>query len=1012
MAATSYTFLPWARRGLAARTAPAAADAPLPAHAKVTVGVTLTSLPESRYELTVHGPGDVLGVDPRLIIRTDPRPDSSDVEPNYLPLIEFDPPDFPWLFTPASAGPDDRLRPWCVLVVVDLSVVDPPRAEPGRPLPVLDVPAAVAGTELPDLAESWAWAHAQLIAPDGEDPAAALTGRPAMNVSRLLAPRRLEPAKRYAACLVPAFDAGVTSGLGGRPGGPEDPGAPLRPAWSAPPGADVTLPVYYHWGFSTGVAGDFEQLARRLRAFPVPAGAGGEPMFIGAAGPELPALPPADPAAYLPMDGALRTWQGSPGTLSDVPAPVQGGLRAALDAAAEQAAVGSTPTTPVLGPPVYGGWHARQHTVPADQPHWLLELNLDPRCRAAAGIGAEIVRQNQEQFVQWCWEQVEQVLETNRQLSAARLSMEALTRVHARHFAPLPEDRLLQLTAPLHSRARDTDVTVAASITDASVPDAAGDPALRRLTSPQRPVLRAAVGRTAPSAPFARQGGWSPRVRLVGRLAAPGGGLEVDPTNSVPHGLLGLPAMAAVPVDPAAETVDLTPIGLPVLVPRVLVNQVRNDTATVTTDPHPQLGHRDDLAAGVLGAQHVQWARDLQREVNSPWYSVYDVFGLIQQSARIIDPATIERLVAAVSHVADTEVVVGSPPPPFEALGMNTVGQALLTRTDPRVSVPSRLAGMVTLGTGTGLAAGAALAAGTALAAGMALGDASPGLTVAATLDRVLTAPRIDIPVYGYLARLGPERFLPGVGEIADDSITVLESNPRFVEALLVGLNDEMNRELLWRGFPTDQRGTPFRRFWDRPAADGAGTDIDAIHTWPAANGLGANGPGDPAGQVALLVRGQLLRRYPNTCLYAWRAHDGRLVEAPAVPDDLRTPVFAGMLGTDTMFVGFDLTGAELNQGEGWFFVLQEQPTEPRFGFDEFTGPGPLPALTAWSDATWQHTATPPGRYLRITGNPLSGTAIGDVRFADHAAHLAAVTNQQPMRIALHAGGLPELERT
>ena len=39
----------------------------------------------------------------------------------------------------------------------------------------------------------------------------------------------------------------------------------------------------------------------------------------------------------------------------------------------------------------------------------------------------------------------------------------------------------------------------------------------------------------------------------------------------------------------------------------------------------------------------------------------------------------------------------------------------------------------------------------------------------------------------------------------------VLETNPKFVEAFMVGLNTEMSHELLWRGFPTDQRGTYFR---------------------------------------------------------------------------------------------------------------------------------------------------------------------------------------------------------
>ena len=44
--------------------------------------------------------------------------------------------------------------------------------------------------------------------------------------------------------------------------------------------------------------------------------------------------------------------------------------------------------------------------------------------------------------------------------------------------------------------------------------------------------------------------------------------------------------------------------------------------------------------------------------------------------------------------------------------------------------------------------------------------------------------------------------------------------------------------------------------------------------------------------------------------MYAWRARDGLLVDPPA-PDDLRSPVFAGVLGTDTTFVGFDLGAAD-----------------------------------------------------------------------------------------------------
>jgi hypothetical protein len=203
------------------------------------------------------------------------------------------------------------------------------------------------------------------------------------------------------------------------------------------------------------------------------------------------------------------------------------------------------------------------------------------------------------------------------------------------------------------------------------------------------------------------------------------------------------------------------------------------------------------------------------------------------------------------------------------------------------------------------------------------------GTTVAPTYDRVLAAPALDAPVFRYLARLDASRFMPGVGDIPAESIMLLETNPRFIEALLVGLNSEMNRELLWREFPTDQRGTPFKHFWGW--SDG-GADIAPIHTWPATNPLGSNTRAGKGGQIVMLIRGRLLQRYPNTSIYAWRASVRKLVNPPA--DGPQAPVFSGVLGSDIAFAGFDLTDADLRRSDGWFFVLQEQPTEARFGFD------------------------------------------------------------------------------
>jgi hypothetical protein len=163
--------------------------------------------------------------------------------------------------------------------------------------------------------------------------------------------------------------------------------------------------------------------------------------------------------------------------------------------------------------------------------------------------------------------------------------------------------------------------------------------------------------------------------------------------------------------------------------------------------------------------------------------------------------------------------------------------------------------------------------------------------------DEIKYYPRIDVPMYRPLKELGDECFVPNLNLIERDSVVALETNQDFIESYMVGVNHEFSRELLWREYPTDQRGTCFRQFWDvashydptQPGADALRDklyDIPPIHTWPRASKLGEHdnrqtAPGTERNEIVLAIRGELLKKYPTTVVYAhaakWATKDGHI---------------------------------------------------------------------------------------------------------------------------------------
>ena len=221
------------------------------------------------------------------------------------------------------------------------------------------------------------------------------------------------------------------------------------------------MPVYFHWEFSTGPVGDIEMLARRLRT---PKKYAGDATLIAS----LKRIGEQDVAVdadHLLFNGEQpdqTIFEGAMVSLNFQPTPPNGTFASRLQDMLNSGEASSTTgaelpnDVPTLSPPIYGEHPAKRHTVDATKvsQHWLDGLNCQPRYRLASGWGAEVVRQNQDEFMQAAWEQVGDVLAAERAFSLARLSRDVLKRIEARHLAKLPPERLLAILSLARVRIR------------------------------------------------------------------------------------------------------------------------------------------------------------------------------------------------------------------------------------------------------------------------------------------------------------------------------------------------------------------------------------------------------------------------------------------------------------------------------------------------------------------------------------------------------------------------------
>src|SRR5262249_45483006 len=145
--------------------------------------------------------------------------------------------------------------------------------------------------------------------------------------------------------------------------------------------------------------------------------------------------PPTLFQTTLGLEGALR----APTTISrpkdaDPAKPFFGQLAAVLNLADDRQQASAGAADPVVTPPLYGGKHASRTRVDFALPGWLSFLNRDPRLRVSAGLGTRVIQTNQEDYVARAWAQVTTILDANRRIMLARLTMEAVKRMQTSFF--------------------------------------------------------------------------------------------------------------------------------------------------------------------------------------------------------------------------------------------------------------------------------------------------------------------------------------------------------------------------------------------------------------------------------------------------------------------------------------------------------------------------------------------------------------------------------------------------
>jgi hypothetical protein len=1072
-----YSFLPWLRQGLSSQiieTDNLAAGAGT-ALERAQLNVELTIHADAvegdggndqsiNKVINVLGPGDVLNISERVIVRVNPPKNVNNYEDNNLPYIEFYEEDFLWRYTPASpnAANPKRMRPWIALIVLkDDEFTEKQLADS---LPFITVANDKFTSVFGNPADTWAWGHVHFNELLEEADPAALKTRVTNELhtdsdsalSRLLCPRKLVKNTHYTACVIPAFETGRRTGLGLETTGviAQDSSWIINGQETKPRGFD--FPVYYQWSFHTGMDGDFESLVTILKPIVMEPESGMMPMDVQEVGYGM------DQKMESPtvgMEAALRPpsfetiRKNFPVTTGETEVFEQ--LRKFLNLSPSinrpQNSGGDTAQNPfyevsftddpMIVPPVYGAWHGlAEDLITGNNWPWLLELNLDFRNRAAAGLGTKVIQKRQEILMNRAWQQVGKINEANKKINEALLSKLVNNTFFKKHMIGAKTDKFVRTTGVMQHLVWNEakDATVNSQIEQSVIPQAAQSAAFQRLTRSTKRTKSLALNNNVITN-FNKAGSDATAITTAKLKTPPTAALSMTAATQLVDGAVGFYTANALNLakDVFFDLLNTTPIA------GNNIPDVKNGLQTaLAAKPGvtPQIAATVTSLINDVQDYQVNAASNITVTVKDTSYkTVFDDFsgGRTYAGATVMNEAMIasaDAVIAAATSADDVTHYKSS----LSEFGTKLSGMAAVVAKTP-------LASLVDLKTNIALQLNPEFTMKFRVGNIVRIWDGG-NYKPAKELRPVMAYPEFTEPTYEYLEEISQNFILPNVDKLPRNTITLLETNNRFIESFLAGLNHEMARELLWREYPTDQRGSYFRQFWntqDNLFEQDAEKkkDIEVMDKWTEQ--LGFHRPAGDKDILVLVVRGDLFKKYPDTMVYAQAAtYDNpatqpRKLPNTVTPDNTKFPLFRAILKPDITLFGFDLTAEQANgdrivppetstagKNPGWFFVFKERPGQIQFGLDDFTTETgdttqmPAGKPETWNDFTWEHLVTQRAELDNYQLNFSKAISIindndAEVKdkylnevpaWASNAAEVASILYQDPVLFARHAG--------